>query len=772
MAKGKGHILGSKPPIDPMEQLQATRTKVEYGTALKWNNRETRRDWQWVMASTLFIYGIVTWVPLLMFTGCIVFAIMLFTLSRSSAIVTTGDSYWRTVKECDHHITHKKNMIEVRGTGGLRHIGGLEMRNASSRLAGTLGRLLRAVETQHGLFVVIALKHEPHKILLETDVAASHIEDYLNSQSSSQVEEYVARRGGIWQTNVSIIGHVRDPESLRSIEASIRGAIPISGLKKANTKSLESRVKTLEAPPFYPAFYASGEELSDWLLQLSTELASEIGGNIPGEFVAPIRAGTIDYRLGVGINPETLKTGPVNGVCHSDLEEGLLVCGGKWAERFHVYSLIIKQLVEQDKRVLLLSSRPEAQELVSLHEQGIGFSLGHDFVMNPVDSEDVPRAAYVAQLKAALEVLAVDELSAASHLEAALGRAVALVGATLADVALPMENDPPDSSTDLQPTRGTLHGLDAIRTLHHGTGARAFYGTQTAQMSQLADLPLTIITVSAGSVPLDMFAWELFCIKLSAMLQDPDLVIILDEPASLIVNNPRYNKRLPHSQRIVSELCRRGPTIVSISHPSFIGRAADSFASCISLALRNSFDISMVSDLLGLSVLSGSMHSKARLSSRESSYLRTMSRGLILLVRGLSETCYPVTLDPQLEFEDVSMEEVQSRRDSLIGQPTVTIRKGEGDTLLDLVAGRKKDLAVRVLRLLERYEPLTEESVRRFISASGGAEEDVEAVLIQLEDASMILKGHESHSGVNYTNFRVTLKGSMALKQATGEVTA
>jgi hypothetical protein len=87
-------------------------------------------------------------------------------------------------------------------------------------------------------------------------------------------------------------------------------------------------------------------------------------------------------------------------------------------------------------------------------------------------------------------------------------------------------------------------------------------------------------------------------------------------------------------------------------------------------------------------------------------------------------------------------------------------------SLLDKVSAGSTNLAIRVLKLLERYEPLTEEAVRRFIVSSGTDNDpDVEAVLARLEHASMILKGHEIHSGVSYTNYRITMKGSMALRQ-------
>jgi hypothetical protein len=88
------------------------------------------------------------------------------------------------------------------------------------------------------------------------------------------------------------------------------------------------------------------------------------------------------------------------------------------------------------------------------------------------------------------------------------------------------------------------------------------------------------------------------------------------------------------------------------------------------------------------------------------------------------------------------------------------------ESLLDRVAGGERDLAVRVLRLLMRYEPLTEEAVKRFIVSSGGsASDDVQGVIARLERASLILRGHEVHGGVSYTNYRITMKGTMLLRE-------
>jgi hypothetical protein len=189
-------------------------------------------------------------------------------------------------------------------------------------------------------------------------------------------------------------------------------------------------------------------------------------------------------------------------------------------------------------------------------------------------------------------------------------------------------------------------------------------------------------------------------------------------------------------------------------------------ASCVSLRLRESVDIKYAADLLGLNVMTTGMHTKARISPRESSFLRIMDDDTALLVHNSAETCQPVKLDATPELETAQTGDMPQRIDKLVPSGFQAESLHER-TLLDRVAGDGRDLAVSVLKLLERYEPLTEEAVRRFVIANEDEPNpDVEGVLARLEHASMILRGSESHSGVSYSNYRITMKGSMALKQS------
>jgi hypothetical protein len=412
---------------------------------------------------------------------------------------------------------------------------------------------------------------------------------------------------------------------------------------------------------------------------------------------------------------------------------------------------------------------------MGLTEASVYLELGRNLVLNPVDSEGVPRSEYVPLLMSALQVVAAQDLRGAAELEIAVSRAVSLGNATLADVRLSPEFDDPNAvssdgsmTQEQRPSKKSLIGMEAIRSLHMGPAARAFYGTQTVPTRRLADPSLSIIRVSLGSTGLDSFAWNLMCMKLAGMQPDPNLVTILDGAENMRIRNRRFMKHDSFSERLLKNLKNRGPLILSLEHPADMAPGAIGvLSSCVSLRIRESVDIKIVSDLLGLSVINTGMHTKARISPRESSYLRIMDDKTALLVHDGTETCQPIQLgeSPDLTKRDVT-QEMSQQIDKLVPAETKDLSPHDR-TLIDMVAAGSTDLAVGVLKLLERYEPLTEEAVRRFVVANGTeANPDIEGVLARLEHASMILRGHENHSGVSYSNFRITMKGSMALRQA------
>ncbi|UCE10429.1 MAG: hypothetical protein JSW61_00460 [Candidatus Thorarchaeota archaeon] len=740
---------------------------VTQSDKLHWDNREVRTQWQRIIFASSVLTLLILWIPSFVSAFCLGLSVYLLVISQMERnkmdLAPYGDD-WCIVPKADLNFETQRESVKSRGTGGSRHISMAQMKSASTTLKGNLGRLMRAINSEDGIYIMIGMRRERPKRLLDEGIVTKALENYFNKfLSNTEIESYITTRGGLWKTSTCILGHTREADSLRRLQSSIKGAIPDKNLIQSGIGRLGEKIAGYRVPEIRHTFYSTGRDLSHWLVQLASELSSEVGCNVPSEFVAPIRTANTEFRIGRIINPETLLPGPVAGLSGRDISNGLLVCGGHRSERYDIYRILVKQLVNRRKRVLILSRHEDCLSLAGIEENAVGFTLGRDLVLNPVDAEGIPGASYVSKLKIALESVSNVALTPAPEFVTALGRAVAIPGATIADITL-RPNEPSETGPEIESSYTSLQGMDAIRALHQGPGAHAFYGSQTIHFSRLAEIPLSIIILKTGSEDLDLLAWDLAAIKIAGIASDSDLVVLMDDPPNLIVSNTHHKRRLLWARNLANEVLQRGPLIVGLRHPSDLGLIADSFSACLSLVLRASHDIKVVSDMLGLPVV-GSMHSKARLSARESAYLRMMAEGNALLVDGLSKTAHPVTLDKPPEFEALSHDQMAERRAQLLGEPTDS-HKGRHRTLLESVSGRNTKLAVQVLQLLERYEPLTEEAARRFISSSGDSEEDVQTVLIQLEEASMILRGHEVHSGVKYANFRMTLKGAMALRQA------
>ncbi|MHA2379620.1 MAG: hypothetical protein ACXADS_10095 [Candidatus Thorarchaeota archaeon] len=768
--KRRGNIMGSKPAEDPMVELSRSRMTVTSDNEIRWDDRSIKSPWDEVFAVTISVILAVIWFP---FQSVIVagfaLTIIILTPMLTKFLELRGlkEQGWYEVPEPDMSFEVRKKSILSKGVGGEQHIIALAMTKTKPKLQGDLGRLLRGLDTSHGFLMVADLFPEkPHEVIKD-GVVTDTIERYLDTKSSSQKKSYFDSRGGIWRSQLYFVGHSSTIAEVRMVEAQVKGSIPDRGLKKIKEKELAHRLQEWDLCRGQPTFYATGSELTDWLVQLPSELGPEVGSNVPGEFIAPIRSRSDDYQMGSVVNPETLKMGPPVGLMHDDIEQGLLVCGGDWKDRSHVLSVLIDQIIQNGKRVLLITVNDEGLGMKGLSEEGIGMTLGKDLILNPVDSEGSSRPRYVSELLLLLETLAGVNLSSAADFEIALSRVVALGNGTLADVVIDPEHEAmQDGSTPTAPLRihkSSQAALSAIKRLHQGSGARAFYGTQTAPVSRLAQQKLAVVSLTIGAMDLDMFALDLMCLKLAGLEPDPNLVIVIDTPENLttIKSAFRYTKRGVLSEQIVRALLKRGPLVMSVNNPStLVWDTSDAFGSCIALRMRDSKDIAQVADLLSLNVVGGGIHSKARQSSRESSFLRVMDRGYALISHEQAKTCMPFKLAPLPELKESTTEALLTAEKVVKPQTT-----GRPKTLIDTVSGGDSETTRKVLKLLQRYEPLTEEAVRRFIEANEEGDGDIEAILTRLESASMILKGHEQHSGVSYKNYRITMKGSMALRQ-------
>ncbi len=772
-----GHVLGSVPPKDPMEEITRSLSRVPEDTEIRWNDRSVERPWVMATGLTLVIViAMMAWPLVVIFSLTIVLAV--FLLSQNGNRLVVGfrrmQSRWtRLPWDSDNLFRAREHYVEHIDEGGTRRVVALTMERSEPVLQGDMSRLVRGIPTWGGLCLAIVLHPERPTRLLNNDTLISPIERYLDSLSGERLNSYIQIRGGLWAVNTMLTIRAIDEPSLMTLAASVRGAVPSAYWRIVSSSALLNSLASLDIASSKTGFYALGNELDKWLIQLRTELAYEVGENVPGQFVAPIRAAGHEYRLGQVINPDTLDLGPEIGITHKDLEQGLLICGGVSSTRLGLLANIIRYALRLGKRVLVVTSTPDNAVLSSLSEQSVVLSLGRDLVLNPVDCESIPRTEYVPMFLSALETVARADLSNAPDFELAVSRAVALPGSTLADVTLEPDQQAGSMFANgsgvpsATPNSASKAGMDAVRTLYQASGAAAFYGTQSIPIERLAKEPLSVLVISLGSVALDVFAWELLCIKL-ATLDDKDLVVVFDGPRNLEIVGTDYSRRVGQSTRIARLVRNRVPLVLCTERPSLIPDVILSdIPIAVALRLKSRYDIAAVTDLLSLKVIGTGLHSKARESVRESSYLSVMDDSAALLVRHGRETAIPIRLDPPVPLSEPDAA-VRERTIALLNSNRPQVQHDDTPrSLLDQIAGRESGLAVQLLRLLERYQPLTEEAIRRFIMSSSpeSANSDVQGMLLRLTDANLILPGSEYHSGVSYRNYRLTMKGTMALRQ-------
>jgi hypothetical protein len=254
-----------------------------------------------------------------------------------------------------------------------------------------------------------------------------------------------------------------------------------------------------------------------------------------------------------------------------------------------------------------------------------------------------------------------------------------------------------EEPNERKPSDKSVSGYEAIRSLHQGTAARSFYGSQTISMSDLAQTKLGVLIVSQGYLPMEKFAFDLVCIKLSGLQEDQNLTIILENAENMRIRNRRYMKRESWSEMMLRDLLQRGPTIVTLDHPVDMAPGAiGKLSSCITHRLRESPDLKTAVELLGISVVSSGIHSKARQSSRETSYLRVMPNGVVLLVRNQGETCMPVELDETVPLSRLRPEELEKRISDIIPRGLPNEGVAYSDSLIDRVAGGQRETAIKV----------------------------------------------------------------------------
>jgi hypothetical protein len=758
-------ILGSKPGEDPLEVMSKEGFSITQNDAIRWSNRKIRRGWSFPLLVVLGAFIGAFQFPVHLISITIAVSILLVVVP---SILNAMPDRWTKVSEPDIKCEPGSQTVRCKGLGNA-HVVGMDLRWIPARLPNSLAQFIRALPMEHGFCLSVAMSVEDPDGVLQQDTLDPILEKALRFKDSDSVQDYFRFRYGLWKTRVTHIGLVLNETESRQHIAAVKGALPSKEWHIIRPKPLETDLMCKKTVKQNGQFYMVGEELTKWLVQLRSELSQEVGINIPGQFLIDIRPKEFDYELGNVLNPDTLRQGPAIGLTHDEISEGLLVCGGSYNQRREVLTSLIRGLITNNKRVLIITNRCEYLQFTALSAAAVGLRLGKDLVLNPIDSDGVPRTEYVPQLLSALEVFTESNLGTAASLEIALNRAVALGNATIADVKAASDEIltteiETSGSMNTETDKQSKKGFDAIARLYEGTGARAFYGTQSVRFADLTQQPLSVIVVSTGTSSMDMFAADILSMKLTGLEDDKDLVVILDQIEGLRVTTKRYSSREPWVDRITRRIADKFSLVVSSEHPSYLGSSVKNLpSSCISLRMRSEDDIASVNAILGFNVISHGLHSKARWSPRETTYLRTMEDGHALLVRDTVETCQPIRLLEVDALIQPSSYEMKKRLESVL-KPSED-DGGAGRSLIARIAsGKDSDLVRKVLRLLERYEPLTEEAMKKFIQSSGDSG-DIEGIVLRLREAGLILEGHESHAGVSYKNYRLTMKGTMTLRQ-------
>ena len=769
MGKSYGHVLGSRPSKDPMEQISEDKLIIESDVEIKWIDRNIGRPWGYgAIIGFIVFYSIISssWIGLIV-TGILILGA--FILPLISKATERSNTDWNIVQGPD--LLFKKigrlptKPVYVSGVGGQRYSTALSTDSADASLFNHLGRLIRAMSTAEGFCLQVQLWHEKEDTILSEERVSERLLKYFERLHKSELEMYMKKRSGLWKARTTVICHSRNHNRLMKLESAIKSVLTtqtgffLGGLRRIWAHDLIKRFMHLSMT-FEPRFLAIGKELSNWLAQLRDELAGEMKETIPGQFITPIRKTEELYQLGHTYTPETGELGPAVGVDEHDLQEGTLVCGE--GNKRGILTLLVYQLLEAKKRVIIVSRKENALELCGLSEDSVGLVLGKGFILNPVDPEGFERSEYVAKLIMAIDVLANkthQNLSAAPEIQKALGKAVAVTHSTVADISFDDDVDYARISKDSQ------LGMECIRTLTEGVGAEQFYGNQTVKVSRLDEVPLAVIVLPITNENMERFAWDLLSIKLSSLPPDDNRVIIFEDPRHYKTTTKAYNQRSSWEGTLYGLVKNLGPFIISVGSPSSIGGISGDPKTIIATRLRNNRDIAVAEDLLKIKSYLP-LHTKSREGHRATSILSSLRDEEAILMRSNAITPVPVILDPPPEMNPFDDEGNESRVKAI--QESMVIKPQDSHSLIDYVSRGNSELIIEILKILKRYEPVSREGIERFLKAKG-IEGDVDSALIRLEEAAMIIGSQDSIGTTSYQNYRINMKGRTALRQSLEE---
>ncbi|MFW9974652.1 MAG: hypothetical protein ACFFDQ_05270, partial [Candidatus Thorarchaeota archaeon] len=160
MPRKRGNIMGSKPALDPMEQIEKSQMTITSDTEIRWDDRSVKPSWDHIFGVSLIMMVCVFWFPLvsIMVIGIILVTLLILPyLQRYFELRTLDEADWYEVLETNVGFEEKKKSLLCTSAGNESYVTALNMKKARSELQGDLGLLLRGLDTSHGFLLLADL---------------------------------------------------------------------------------------------------------------------------------------------------------------------------------------------------------------------------------------------------------------------------------------------------------------------------------------------------------------------------------------------------------------------------------------------------------------------------------------------------------------------------------------------------------------------------------------------------------------------------------------
>ncbi|MHA2380850.1 MAG: hypothetical protein ACXADS_16385, partial [Candidatus Thorarchaeota archaeon] len=219
---GKRNILGSHPAEDPMEQITGRGMTVSSTNELRWINRQVRPPWTEVFLLSAGVVLLTGWSPWFLVLATAIAAAFLVLFPKIGALqikrIEAGE--WVEVPSPDLVCQIDEKVLACRGVGGARYVTAMRLEKASPILHGSLGKLARAMATEHGVSLLVSMRRQKPSKIIDDSIVTPTIETYLDSRTQEQVVTYFKTRGGLWRSSLLVLGHVREESAVRPFESS------------------------------------------------------------------------------------------------------------------------------------------------------------------------------------------------------------------------------------------------------------------------------------------------------------------------------------------------------------------------------------------------------------------------------------------------------------------------------------------------------------------------------------------------------------------------